>query len=134
VTGQDRRVGGLPAVRAIKYAASCYSLGIPPGVLGLRGLAGLDDSEQAELTRACPTLDYWLGEELAWLDPEALTYLKSAGFESVAGDVRAALELADRTGDTAHNELTAKMRTRVKKGGELSGLIMEAARIRRFLG
>lgn len=134
VTGQDRRVGGLPAVRAIKYAASCYSLGVPPGVLGLRGLAGLNDHEQAELTRACPTLNYWLGEELAWLDPEALPYLESAGFDSVAGDVRAALDLAGVTGDTGHNQLTAKMRTRAKKGGELSGLIMEAARIRRFLG
>jgi hypothetical protein len=52
----------------------------------------------------------------------------------VAGDVRAALDLAGVTGDTGHNQLTAKMRTRAKKGGELSGLIMEAARIRRFLG
>jgi phosphoenolpyruvate carboxylase len=134
VTGQDRSIGGLPAVRAIKYAASCYSLGVPPGVLGLRGLAGLDGSERTEFTQACPTLDYWLREELAWLDPEALSFLESAGFTSVVEDVRAALDLAESSVEEAHNELTARMRAGVQEGDELSELIMAAGRIRRFLG
>jgi phosphoenolpyruvate carboxylase len=134
VTGEDRSVGGLPAVRAIKYACSCYSLGVPPGILGLRGLAGLDAGERSELEQACPRLYYWLGEEMAWLDPEALAYLESAGFASVAEDVRTALDLADRTGEADHNEFTARVRERVNEGEELSGLIMEAAGIRRFLG
>ena len=134
VTGEDRRIGGLPSVRAIKYACSCYSLGVPPGTLGLRGLAKLEDNERTELEAACPNLYYWLGEELAWLDPAALSYLTSAGFTSVAADVRAALDLVERTGDASHNELTAQVRSGVKKDDDLSELIMAAAGIRRFLG
>ena len=134
VTGEDRRVGGLPAVRAIKYACSCYSLGIPPGILGLRGFARLSGEEQSAVEEACPRLFYWLGEECAWLDPDVLSYLRSAGFDSAAEDVGAALNLVESTGDERHNKLTAKIRKLAGEEKDLTDLIMEAGKIRKFLG
>ncbi len=134
VTGEDRRIGGLQAVRAIKYACSCYSMGLPPGILGLRGLSGLDESERSELEDACPLLSYWLGEELAWLDPDVLGFLYSSGFDSVVEDVRTALDFVEQIKSKDHNELAARVRGTVMKRKDLTGLILEAGKIRGFLG
>ena len=100
----------------------------------MRGFVRLSGEERSVVEEACPRLYYWLGEECAWLDPDVLSYLRSAGFDSAAEDVGAALNLVESTGDERHNKLTAKIRKLAGEEEDLTNLIMEAGIIRKFLG
>ena len=55
--GYGRSLGGLGGAtlpRAIGFAASLYSIGVPPELLGL---AALDDADLAFIRESCPSLD-----------------------------------------------------------------------------
>ncbi|MHB8764423.1 MAG: phosphoenolpyruvate carboxylase [Deferrisomatales bacterium] len=136
VTGEARRVGGLPAVRAIKYAASCYSLGLPPGVLGFRAWLGLSDDQRRLVERTCPDLGHWLGQELRYLNPaNARALAASAGLALLPRDVEAVTGYASGwAADPGHAEATARVPGLLQADAELGPAVLEAARARRFLG
>jgi len=136
VAGSARRVGGLPAVRAIKYAASCYTLGVPPGVLGFRAWETLAADQCALVERTCPTLAHWVREELRFLDlPGAQRLADGHGLGGVARDLDAATAYAAGwQPDPRHADLTARVPGLLDRGDELSAVLLEAAGVRGFLG
>ncbi|GAB4266431.1 MAG: phosphoenolpyruvate carboxylase [Deferrisomatales bacterium] len=136
LTGEVRRVGGLPAVRAIRFAASCYSLGLAPGVLGWRAWAGLDAPQRRLVERICPTARYWLREELRWLHPELPTrWPDAAARRALAEDAEAARAWAGAPeADGCHVEAVERVLRALNAGEPLTPWIEEAARVRRFLG
>ncbi|MDW7709557.1 MAG: phosphoenolpyruvate carboxylase [Deferrisomatales bacterium] len=136
VTGEVRRVGGLPAVRAIKYAASCYTLGLPPGILGFRAWENLSEGERALVERTCPTLGHWLREELRLSSPDTVRRLLSReGLSLCSRDLAAATAYAGRVApDSRHAEACARAAAAVGDRAALEEAVLEAASLRRFLG
>lgn len=136
VAGEARRVGGLPAVRAIQYAASCYTLGVPPGVLGFRAWEGLSDRQRALAEATCPQLRHWLREELRFLNPDNARRLPGEeGLPLLARDLEAALAWAgDFAVDDAHAEQTTRAAAALEGRGDLGEALLAAAAVRKFLG
>jgi phosphoenolpyruvate carboxylase len=138
VAGESRKVGGYPAVRAIRFAASCYSLGLPPGLLGLRGWFQLDAEQQRLADRICPRFRLWLAKELQWLNPDnGALFSQSFDLAHVLEDIQAARHLASGqswSGDGGHHELTSTIAARQDDGADLSDLVLQAAGRRGFLG
>ncbi len=136
VAGSARSVAGLPAVRAIKYAASCYTLGLPPGVLGFRAWEEFGDDERALVERTCPTLLRWLREELRF-DNEGNARLLSERHRLplLARDRAAARAWAGEAApDAAHDEASGRVPALLDDPERLGPVLMDAARIRGFLG
>jgi len=136
VAGSARRVGGLPAVRAIKYAASCYTLGLPPGILGFRAWEQLSADQRALVERTCPALAHWVREELRFLDLSGARRLADGhGLGGVARDLEAATAYAAGwQPDPRHTELTARVPALLDREAELAAVLLEAATVRGFLG
>ena len=136
IAGEARRVGGLPAVRAIKFAASCYSLGLPPGIIGVRAFRELNDRQKELVAEVCPAVPLWIRAELEWLNLRNLESLAvSSGADSFKEDAKAAVEWAGRVEPHAgHAEITGRIAQRCLEGDGCSPLVLEAARLRGFLG
>ncbi|GAB4262680.1 phosphoenolpyruvate carboxylase [Deferrisoma sp.] len=130
LTGEVRRVGGLPAVRAIRFAASCYSLGVPPGALGFRVWDDLGESGRDLILRWVPRLEEWMREELRWAAPEPLP-----GLPLIAADLAAARTFAGSLDpDGEHAGRVAEIRRLLALPERLPEGILAAGRVRRFLG
>ena len=136
VAGSARSVAGLPAVRAIKYAASCYTLGLPPGVLGFRAWEEFGDDERALVERTCPTLLRWLREELRFENEGNARLLSERHrLPLLARDRAAARAWAGEVPpDAAHDEASGRAPALLDDPERLRPVLMEAARIRGFLG
>lgn len=136
VSGESRRVGGFPAVRAIKFGAACYTVGIPPGILGARGWYALGRDQRELASRICPELPFWIARELTWLNQDNLRVLASEyGLRSVAEDADAARELAaEWSADSAHREVTSRVPRALRREESLAPTVGQAAAKRGFLG
>lgn len=136
VAGVSRNVGGLPAVRAIKFAASCYTLGIPPGLLGLRAWAALGADQKKKVEKICPTFRYWIGQEIRWLNTDNLDALqKKFKLNLVAEDITTGRSLAEENEiDDHHREITGRIPHLLDQEADLAPIVMQAAAHRRFLG
>ncbi|MHC4779715.1 MAG: phosphoenolpyruvate carboxylase [Planctomycetota bacterium] len=131
--GYGRTVAGRPAPRAIAFSASLYSLGIPPGILGLRAMAGLSGPERALVYKTNPMIDHWIREETRWLNRESLS--KIDGLNAIREDAEVARNLApDSSPDPDHLETTSRILALKASGKELTPAIVEAAMRRGFLG
>jgi len=67
--GYSRQLGSVKLPRAIGFTAALYSVGIPPEILGLQGLAGLTDEEYTALNDFYPQWKSdveWAGNFLCW--------------------------------------------------------------------
>jgi phosphoenolpyruvate carboxylase len=136
VSGESRRVGGFPAVRAIKFGAACYTVGIPPGILGMRGWYALERGQRDLARRICPDFPFWTARELTWLNEDNLRVLaQEHGLRSVAEDVEAARALAaEWSADPAHGEITSRVPQALRREEDLTPTVGQAAAKRGFLG
>ena len=127
--GYARKQGNLKLPRAIKFCASLYSLGIPPDLLGLSVLT----SEDLNKVRECyKTIDKDMADALKWYNPNALQHLPTL----LQVRLKQALSLFNYEPDTAHQQATDEVWNAFLSNNTtaLEESIIEAARIRRFLG
>jgi phosphoenolpyruvate carboxylase len=136
VSGEDRSVAGLPAVRAIKFASSCYTLGISPGLLGLRAWESLREDQKLLVQKTNPWINFWLAQEYQWFNPENLTRLEqSFGLRNVVEDLQTAEGLIEEPKfHSRHAEITGQILLPLERGDDFTSLLLEAAAERRFLG
>jgi phosphoenolpyruvate carboxylase len=136
LAGEARQVSGMPAVRAIKFAASCYSLGMPPGLIGLRAWKSLSGEQQALVERFCPTLRFWIEQEQRWLCAENPAILeRRAENGGLTEDAETARGMTPKTeAEPRHAEIVAEVPRRLEEGKGFTDLVMQAARVRNFLG
>ena len=112
--------------RAIEFCAILYSLGIPPELLGL---AALDSDDLAYVKEVYPSFEEDLADALHFANEESIA--RHMGSEYVA--------LASRFSqgiDRAHQGLTTAVWASLDTlpSSSISNYIVEAARLRRFLG
>jgi phosphoenolpyruvate carboxylase len=125
--GYARSVDKVALPRAIGFCAACYSLGLPPEILGLNALSPEDIRF---LKGVHVNFDFDLQDAMAFFNEEVLTLLPD--------EVKASLKLdwGAFTKNEEHRTVTSRIIRAVKDNdrANLQGLIIEAAHLRRFLG
>ncbi len=126
--GYSREVGEQALPRAITFTATLYSIGFPPSIMGL---SGLSDGDLAFIEEAFPQFFPNLKRALQYYNPESLSVV-----DIPEADVQEALALVDVEPDPSHQAATSAVIEALTTGGQqaLEENIVEAARIRRFLG
>lgn len=128
--GYSRSIGKIRLPRVISFCAACYSIGLPPEIIGLSSLSS-DDINCLRETYI--NYEFDLRKALTFLNDEVFTILP----EEVGVTIKRFL---DRWGpfdsDLNHKLMTSRIIRAVKDGetGNLQGMIVEAAHMRRFLG
>ena len=132
VGSYGRKVAGRPAPRAIRFCAAFYSLGLPPGLLGLRAYYELNEAQQELLGKLLPELTTWLLHEAEYLNKCNVLSMNASCYLQ---DVEALEQL--HGGALPYNSPHAEVSDAIYHAPDDNGLgqrIIEAARERRFLG
>lgn len=119
-------VGGATLPRAIGFAASLYSIGVPPDLLGL---SAFDEDDWAFIRESYPSVD----EDLR----AALRYANERHVRELLGEdsVRVIGRFADGV-DRIHEGLTSAIWAAIKDESrvQVRPYVEQAAKLRRFLG
>ena len=120
-------VGGVTLPRAIGFAASLYSIGVPPELLGL---ASLDESDIEFIREVYPNMDDDLRVALRFTNERRVRELLGDSYMSVVGRYTDELE-------RVHEGLTSAIWASVgneNMATNTSHFVEEAAHLRHFLG
>ena len=120
-------VGGVTLPRAIGFAASLYSIGVPPELLGL---ASLTESDIEFIREVYPSLDADLRAALRFTNERHVRELLGDRYMSVVAQYTDEL-------DRVHEGLTSAIWASVSNGDATTHrfqFVEEAARLRHFLG
>ena len=120
-------VGGVTLPRAIGFAASFYSIGVPPELLGL---ASLTQDDLAFVREVYPSLDSDLRAALRFANENHVKSLLGDPYSDLLG------QFTDEI-DRVHEGLTSAIWASITSGGtavNVSQYVQEAAHLRRFLG
>ncbi len=132
--GYSRRIGKVSLPRAIGFCSACYSMGLPPEILGL---GALSSQELRALESIYRNLRVDLALALRYFNARVFEILPKEAKEGIlrALDLASALDLSVEE-DPDHKEVTARVIRAVKNQnyGVLPELIVEAGLLRRFLG
>ncbi len=133
--GYTRTLGdGITLPRAIGFCAACYSLGLPPEILGLSALTKEDLQDLKGLYKNFE-IDYSIA--LKYFNVKVLDFLPAEVRKKVLNSLKILneLDLKVQT-DFAHKELTTRVLSAIKKDKFhlLPDLIVEGGLIRKFLG
>uniref|UniRef100_A0A7V4JPN4 Phosphoenolpyruvate carboxylase n=1 Tax=Thermodesulfobacterium geofontis TaxID=1295609 RepID=A0A7V4JPN4_9BACT len=132
--GYSRSIGGVTLPRVINFCAACYSIGLPPELLGLNCL---DKEELRDLKEVYKNLEYDFSIALQYFNPKCLELLN----EEEKNKIIKSLEILNSlnikyTVHMEHKEVTTNILKNLKKGltSNLSELLIEGAYLRKFLG
>jgi len=125
--GYSRSVGGTNLPRVISFCAACYSIGLPPEVLGLKSLTSDDLVCMKDMHVNFP---FDMKTAMSLFNEEVLDILPDGVKNSIKidwGEFKPNLE---------HREVTSRIIQAVKNrdGSNMQRLLSEAAYIRRYLG
>lgn len=131
--GYSRQFGKITLPRAIGFCAACYSIGLPPEILGF---SALTEEELWQLKGLYKNLEIDLSIALKYFNPKSIELLPE-----IKNQILKALNVINRLNlhvetDLEHREITSRI-IRDLKGenySNLSNLIIEAALLRKFLG
>ena len=118
--------GGATLPRAIGFAASLYSIGVPPELLGL---AALDEDDLAFVRETCPSLDEDLRAALRFANERHVMDLLGENY------MRIVARFTDEL-DRVHEGLTGAVWAGISGDApvHIQNYVQEAAHLRRFLG
>ena len=118
--------GGATLPRAIGFAASLYSIGVPPELLGL---AALDEDDLKFVRETCPSLDEDLRAALRFANERHVMELLGEGY------MRIVARFTDEL-DRVHEGLTGAVWAGINADApvHIQNYVQEAAHLRRFLG
>ncbi|MGC8842950.1 MAG: phosphoenolpyruvate carboxylase [bacterium] len=130
--GYARGIGNIKLPRAIGFCASLYSIGLPPELLGLHCL---EKEDLAIIKENYPWENFLedMRDALAYYNPDVLTILPA----KIKEDVEKALKLFDFQLNEEHREITSRIINILKneqRNEQIAELIVQSARIRKFLG
>ncbi len=125
--GYARSVGKTTLPRVISFCAACYSIGLPPEVLGLSVLSREDLRCLKDMHVNFP------------FDMQtAMSFFNEDVLDLLTDEVRASLKLdwGDFSANLEHKAVTSRIIRALKSGdnANLESMLVEAAHIRKFLG
>lgn len=125
--GYARSVGKVTLPRVISFCAACYSIGLPPEILGLNVLTEEDIKCMKDMH-----INFMFDMKTA------MAYFNEDVLEILPDEVKASLKLdwGDYKVNLEHKTITSRIiRTIKDKDNQgIQGMLMEAAHIRKFLG
>ncbi len=125
--GYARSVGKTTLPRVISFCAACYSIGLPPEVLGLSVLSREDLRCMRDMHVNFP---FDMQTAMSFFNPDVL--------EILPDEVRSSLKLDWGNYETndEHRAVTSRIISAVKdnNGANIQNMLVEAAHVRRFLG
>jgi phosphoenolpyruvate carboxylase len=132
--GYSRSVGGVTLPRVINFCAACYSIGLPPELLGVNCL---DKEELKDLKNIYKNLEYDFSIALQYFNPKCLELLNEEEKNKIIKSLEVLNSLDIKyTVHIEHKEVTTNILKNLKKGitSNLSELLIEGAYLRKFLG
>ncbi|MDA8338526.1 MAG: phosphoenolpyruvate carboxylase [Nitrospiraceae bacterium] len=125
--GYARSVGKVTLPRVISFCAACYSIGLPPEILGLNILTPEDIACMKDMH---VNFIFDMKTAMSYFNEDVLTILPD--------EVRSSLKLdwGDYKINPEHKAVTSRIIKAVKnkENTNLQGMLVEAAHIRKFLG
>ncbi|HCC68267.1 MAG TPA: phosphoenolpyruvate carboxylase [Nitrospiraceae bacterium] len=125
--GYARSMGRVKLPRVINFCAACYSIGLPPEILGLNALT---DEDIASVKKMHVNFMFDIKTAMSYFNEDVLTLLPD--------EMKASLKLKwlDYEVNPEHREITSRIIKAVKgkDNSNIQGMLIEAAHIRRFLG
>ncbi|MDP2157441.1 MAG: phosphoenolpyruvate carboxylase, partial [Nitrospirota bacterium] len=125
--GYARSIGKTTLPRVISFCAACYSIGLPPEILGLNVLSPEDLRCMKEMHVNFP---FDMKTSMSLFNEEVL--------EILPDEVRASLKLDWGTYEInqEHRAITSRIIKAVKdrNGANIQSMLVEAAHVRKFLG
>lgn len=125
--GYARSIGRTALPRVISFCAACYSIGLPPEILGLKALSGSDLACMKEM-HVNFTFDM----------QTAMSYFNEEVFTILPDEVKVSLDpdWSPSRVNREHQAVTSRIIKAIKEqsGANLQSLLVEAAHIRKFLG
>ena len=132
--GYSRSVGKVTLPRAIGFCCACYSIGLPPEILGIDAISLEELRNLKEIYR---NLERDFSIALRFFNRKSLEILP----EEVKKAVLRSLDLVNHLSlssspDLDHREVTDRIIKEIKRGApdSLTDMIVEAGHLRRFLG
>lgn len=125
--GYARSLGKIRLPRVISFCAACYSIGLPPEIIGLNVLSAHDIKCMKDMH---VNFMFDMRTAMAYFNEDVLTILP----DEVKSSIR--LDWDDYTINDEHRAVTSRIIKAVKDGdsSSLQAMLIEAAHIRRFLG
>jgi phosphoenolpyruvate carboxylase len=125
--GYARSVGKVTLPRVISFCAACYSIGLPPEILGLNILTPEDIACMKEMH---VNFMFDMKTAMSYFNEDVLTILP----EEVKSSLK--LDWGDYKINSEHKAITSRIVKAVKDkdSSNLQGMLVEAAHIRKFLG
>ena len=119
-------VGGATLPRAIGFAASLYSIGVPPDLLGL---SALNEEDWAFIRETYPSVDEDLGAALRYANERHVRELLGEDSMRIVG------KFTDEI-DRIHEGLTSATLAAIKGNApvQVNHYVEQAAKLRRYLG
>ena len=125
--GYARSIGKTALPRVISFCAACYSLGLPPEVLGLSALSKEDIRCMKDMH---VNFLFDMQTAMSYFNEDVLTILPD--------EVKASLKLdwGPYEVNQEHKAITSRIikAVRDKDGSNLQNMLIEAAHVRKFLG
>lgn len=125
--GYARSVGKVTLPRVISFCAACYSIGLPPEILGLNAL---NQDDIACMKDMHVNFMFDMKTAMSYFNDDVLTILPDEVKKSLK------LDWGDYKQNPEHKLITSRIIKSIKdkNGANLQGMLVEAAHIRRFLG
>ncbi len=131
--GYSRQLGKITLPRAIGFCSACYSIGLPPEIIGL---SALTREELLRLKEIYKNMEIDLSLAMRYFNPKILEMIPEVKEKLLkALNLLNTLNLKVET-DLDHREITSRIINDLKRENYLglTNLIIEAGLLRRFLG
>lgn len=125
--GYARSLGKVTLPRVIAFCASCYSIGLPPELIGLSALSRKDISCMNDIH---VNFNFDIKTALAYFNEESLSILPHDFADKMKFD------WIDYETNKEHKKITSRIIKAIKdkESTNIQGMLLEAAHIRKFLG
>ncbi|MCX7911149.1 MAG: phosphoenolpyruvate carboxylase, partial [Endomicrobia bacterium] len=132
--GYTRKLGKIKLPRAISFCAACYSIGLPPEIIGL---SAFNKEELNQLKQLYTNLEFDIACAIKYFNSNCLELFDTEIKEIIIKSLNLINTLDLETSiNTEHKEITDRIIKEIKQPitSNITELIIEAAHLRKFLG
>ena len=131
--GYSRSIGKVKLPRVISFCAACYSIGLPPEIIGLNVLSREDINC---LKGMYVNFDFDMNVAMSFFNEDVFTTIPEEFAKALKEAIKKVAVDKDFKSNIEHKTVTSRIINAVKDGDKsgIQRFLIEAAHIRRFLG